>query len=189
MSGHVQEELAAFYDGQLHGAQQRRVFAHLETCAECRAELAQIERLGALLKSSSIPETRLPPERFAAQVRLRLQLLETPARRRHHWVIPALLVGAWAFVQAIVLMSSGLLILGSLGVGKQAGLTWLLPTGGLNLGQILQAAEQGMHGLLPLFSLLTSTLLSVLIPLALFGAIGILFWAWWFGWRRYNMGK
>lgn len=186
MNGHVRQELEAYHDGQLHGAQQRRVAAHLETCTECCAALAQLERLSTLLQEAPAPETWLTPERFTAQVRLRLQPREAPARHRHHWVIPALLVGAWAFLEAVWVVSSGLLVALTLGLGEQLGVTWLQSTGGFNPWQLPQAVGQGWHGALPLFSFLASSLLSALMPLALLGGISILFWGWWVAWRPHE---
>lgn len=183
---HVLQELEAYYDGQLHGAQQKRIAAHLEICTECRAKLARLERLSALLGEVPVPKGQLTPERFTAQVRLQLQPREAPARRRHHWVIPALLVGAWAFLEAVWVVSSGLLIALTLGLGKRLGVTWLQSTGGLNPWQLPQAVEQGWHGALPLFSFLASSLLSALMPLALLGGISILFWGWWAAWRPHE---
>lgn len=186
MNGHVRYELESYHDGQLHGAQQKRIAAHLETCAECRAELTRLERLRVLLQEIPIPETRLAPERFTAQVRLQLQPREAPERRRHHWAIPALLVGAWSFMEAVWLVSSGLMVALAMGLSKQPGMTWLDPAGGHSLWQMLETGVQGWHGVLALSTFLASTLLSALLPLVLLGGISILFWGWWLTWRPHT---
>jgi len=181
---HVLQELEAYYDGQLHGAQQKRIAAHLEICTECRAKLARLERLSALLGEVPVPKGQLTPERFTAQVRLQLPPREAPGRHRDHWAIPALLVGAWTFIEAVSLVSSGLILALTLGLGEQLGATWLNPARGS--WQTLQSLELGWRGALPLFSFLTSALWTALVPLALLGGICILFWGWWVTWRPHS---
>ncbi|MBN1920311.1 MAG: zf-HC2 domain-containing protein [Anaerolineae bacterium] len=187
MSEHVQRELEAYYDGQLHGTQQKRVATHLETCAECCAELTRLERLSALLQEAPVPAARLAPERFTTQVRLQLQPRDVPERRRHHWAIPALLVGAWSFMEAVWLVSRGLMVALALGLGERPEMAWFNPNRGTSLWQLLQGMESGWQGALSLFSFLSSTLLSTLLPLVLLGSISILFWGWWLAWRPHEI--
>lgn len=187
MNGHIVEQLDAYTDGELTDAQRRRVAAHLKMCAECRAALAQQEQLRMLLHSALVPEPRLTPERFTAQVRLRLAPREAPAQRRRGWAIPGLLVGAWAFIEAVWLVSSGVMAAAALGLGEALGLPGLLPAGGPNLWQVLQGIEVGAQGALALFSFLAAALLSALLPLALLGGMAILFWTWWFAWRPHSV--
>ena len=73
MNGHVTPWLATYHDGELKGRRLRQVEAHLAECATCRAELNELQCLSALLHESPVAEDLLPPERFVAQVGLRLE--------------------------------------------------------------------------------------------------------------------
>lgn len=187
MNGHVVMQLEAYYDGELTGPQRRRVMLHLETCAECRAALAQLEQLGGLLRSVAVPPTRLTPERFAAQVRLQLQPREASAPHRRRWAVPVLLVGAWSFFEAVWLVSGGLMATAAWGLDEALGLPGLFPAGGVNFWHLLESLEMGRHGMLPLFSFVVSVLWSALLPLVLLGGVAILFWTWWFAQRPGSM--
>ena len=98
----------------------RQVEAHLARCATCRAELEELRALAALLQESPAAESLTPPERFVAQVGLRLpRRPERPAWQRAletGWQLAPLgLLGAWAFVQAVFVVSS--VVLGALRMG------------------------------------------------------------------------
>lgn len=121
MDEHVHAWLEAYHDGELRGHHLQQVEQHLASCVECRAELEQLSTLSVLLKESPAPRTLMPAERFVAQVGLRLPRRQEGAGRqrafRASWqVIPLILFGAWAFVQALFIMV-GLLLIGlSLGL-------------------------------------------------------------------------
>jgi hypothetical protein len=71
----------------------------------CQAELEELRKLSALLQESPAPETLTQPERFVAQVALRLPRRPTqPAWKRTleaGWrLAPVGLLGVWAFVEA-----------------------------------------------------------------------------------------
>jgi anti-sigma factor RsiW len=72
----VRERLSAWLDGELTAEERREVAAHLEGCAECRRELAALERLDAALGSLEAPT----PARLADRVLDRVQ-----PRRRYWW--------------------------------------------------------------------------------------------------------
>jgi anti-sigma factor RsiW len=115
MNEHVTHWLAAYHDGELRGRRLRQVEDHLAECAACRAELDELQCLSALLRESPAAEGLLSPERFAAQVGLRLPRRPTkPAWQRTletGWrLAPAGLIGAWAFVQAVFIVASVTLI-------------------------------------------------------------------------------
>jgi hypothetical protein len=63
-SPHVRfrRELSAFIDGQLDAGERARVQRHLETCAACRAELAELQSTVRLLR---LVPTVAPPRSFA----------------------------------------------------------------------------------------------------------------------------
>ena len=115
MSEHVMDWLAAYHDGELHGARLLQVERHLETCPNCRAELETFQALSALLQEHPAMPRRTSPERFVAQVRLRAQPRVGGAAQRRTpsagWlIIPLGLLGLWAFTQAILLVSQLVLI-------------------------------------------------------------------------------
>lgn len=112
---HVLEWLQAYHDGELQGRQLQRVEAHLAHCESCRAELKALQAFSALLQANP-PATHLTrPDRFVAQVGLRLpprstqtalqRALETAWR-----LVPVGLFGAWAFVQAAFVVVTGILL-------------------------------------------------------------------------------
>jgi anti-sigma factor RsiW len=114
MTSHVLEWLAAYHDGELTPNRQRLVEEHLQDCPTCRAELDAIEGLSSLLKADLVPQ-QTPPQRFAAQVQLRLSRI-TPLPRRSadqlpRWVLgaPFALIVVWAFLQAALWVTSFIL--------------------------------------------------------------------------------
>lgn len=128
MDEHVQVWLEAYHDGELRGRRLRQVEDHLARCAECRSEMERLSVLSALLQENPVPTTLTPPDRFVAQVGLRLPRQQEGAGQqrvlRAGWqVIPLALFGGWVFVQALFIMV-GLLLIGlSLGLGDIVGQT------------------------------------------------------------------
>ncbi|MFH2202085.1 MAG: zf-HC2 domain-containing protein [Elusimicrobiota bacterium] len=55
---HVQDELSAYIDDALSERERRRVDAHMEKCAECRAELADLRKVSTMV--AALPEHELP---------------------------------------------------------------------------------------------------------------------------------
>lgn len=194
MNQHVTNWLEAYHDGELHGLRLRQVEAHLAQCPACRAELEQLQALSALLQESPAAERLTAPDRFMAQVRLRLaRRPEQPAGRRAletGWrLIPAGLLGAWAFAQAVFVMAGVVLIVLNLSHGAAAG---LLPTrGGSWLMEVLRWTGVHLTGTerIVLQSLSTLGWLAML-EFALLITIGLLFWSWLASWwvRRRQSG-
>ena len=60
---HPRDQLSAYLDGALTPAERTAVGAHLETCADCRARLAELRGVAVLLASlpESVPSRRLTP--------------------------------------------------------------------------------------------------------------------------------
>jgi anti-sigma factor RsiW len=115
MNGHVTHWLAAYHDGELHGRRLQQIEEHLAECAACRAELKELQCLSSLLQESAAAEGFMPVERFVAQVGLQLPRRPTkPAWQRTletGWrLAPVGLFGAWAFVQAVFVVASVVLI-------------------------------------------------------------------------------
>jgi predicted anti-sigma-YlaC factor YlaD len=109
MSKHITEWLNAYLDGELRGSLLQQVEAHLDECEVCRAELESLERLSGLLHEVPTPEFT-SPERFAAQVSLRLPHEQKTIYRKKllevgWWMIPVGLLATWVFFSASFLMS------------------------------------------------------------------------------------
>lgn len=72
-------ELQAFHDSELDATRSAQIAAHCRQCASCRAELADLERVGDILAAAAVPEMprtiwhRVKPERKQAS-RLRPSL-------------------------------------------------------------------------------------------------------------------
>ncbi len=120
MSEHVTEMLNAYLDGELRGDRLHRVAAHLAECDACLAELASLQDLSGLLQELPIPAFT-PPERFAAQVSLRLP----PQKRAGSgskflewawWMIPVGVLAAWVFMSTSFLVKDVLSAANSLGL-------------------------------------------------------------------------
>jgi hypothetical protein len=189
MNNHKTAWLGAYHDGELQGARLRQVEAHLSCCEECRAELEELRKLSALLQESPAPETLTQPERFVAQVALRLPRRPTqPAWKRTleaGWQLaPVGLLGAWAFVEAAFIAAWVVLLGLRAGVGGElvAGLlpavereTW---TGSaLNyLGADL--SETSWTVLRWVGALGWTTILHAAILIG----IGLLYWSWLASW-------
>ena len=125
MTRHVIEWLGAYQDGELSQARCQLVEAHLEDCAACRAELEALRGLSALVRQEPAPSPSLSRERFAAQVGLRLPRSSAqpgwrPALRLGWQALPALLVGGWAFVQALGIVAGLVMLALWVGLGGQS---------------------------------------------------------------------
>jgi anti-sigma factor RsiW len=115
MSQHILEWLPAYHDGELSTGRRQQVEKHLQTCPDCRAELQAIAELSALLKVEHGPQ-QTSPERFAAQVQLRMPHSSPHEIRRDRqaqprWVLgaPLALLLGWAFLQAALLLAAFIL--------------------------------------------------------------------------------
>lgn len=120
MSTHVTEWLNAYQDGELHGSRLEHVEAHLAECDLCQAELESLDGLSSLLHQVPAPEFR-SPERFAAQVSLRLPHTQVHVSRKQileigWWMIPVGLLGVWVFIATSNILSGVLYEANSLGL-------------------------------------------------------------------------
>ena len=192
MTEHVTTWLGAYHDGELQGRRLRQVEAHLAQCAACRAELQSLQALGTLLQESPASEGLTPPERFVAQVGLRLpRRPERPAWQRAleiGWQLTPLgLLGAWAFVQAVFVVAGVMLVALRMGLGGEM-VAGLLPVSqqGLPLSEIssLSVASLGDIGRIMLRVLGNGGPLGwgVTLNLASLAVIGLLYWSWLASW-------
>lgn len=81
--------LEAWHDGELSGADAARVEAHVQTCAACKAELAQLQRSSSWLSGARLPA-------MSAEARRRLHAAAQPVRERGILRLAEWLTGAAA---------------------------------------------------------------------------------------------
>jgi predicted anti-sigma-YlaC factor YlaD len=120
MSEHVTEWLNAYLDGELHGNRLHQVEEHLAECETCQAEYESLQGLSGLLHEVPAPEFT-SPEKFAAQVNLRLphRQTATPENRiieAGWWMIPIGLLATWVFIGTAFFMSDILSAANNLGL-------------------------------------------------------------------------
>ncbi len=189
MSEHGQEWLNAYLDGELRGWRLERVEDHLAGCPACRAELEALRRLSHMIQQVSLPQSLPSAERFTAQVMLRLprQPIRTnqgSMREMAWWLAPATLLAAWAFVQAVFWLSTGIWTAGEVGLlGEKA--AWLAPeaqgagvlTGALQwLGMMPGGSMQQIAGLSEGIGW------NLLLQLILEGGLALLYLGWLVTW-------
>jgi predicted anti-sigma-YlaC factor YlaD len=151
MNGHVTEWLGAYVDGELSGIRLRRVESHLRQCSACQREVESLRALSALLKESWAAERRTSPERFVAQVGLRLPRRQQrpPAQRALEvgWkLVPAGLLFSLAFVHSVFVVVRAIQSALWMGLGREVS-ALLLPesSGGLPVPE-LSALSQASVG-------------------------------------------
>jgi len=199
MSEHVFEWLGAYHDGELRGRRLAQVETHLAGCAVCRAELGQLQALSGLLQSVPRPACALPPERFVAQVGLRLPRRPAqPAWQRlleRGWqMVPLGLLGTWAVAQAVFIVAGAALLAWQMGLGESLTAGWLpawqsgpglaetLRLSSANLGEVEALARR-------LFSQGGLLGWGVVLYLALLFVVGVLYWSWLASWWAYQQHR
>ena len=192
MNNHATRWLGAYVDGELEGLRLRRVEAHLKECSECQGELQALTQLRGLLQESPAMEVIIPPERFVAQVGLRLpRRQEQPPTRRAFelgWrLVPVGLLFVLVFVQAVFIVAGVVQVALWLGVGgdfaaylssSATGGPLLPDVSGLSQANLADAAWM-VWGLVQ-----TGGGLALLpaLYLCLVGAVGLLYWSWLASW-------
>ncbi len=191
MTEHVTSMLDRTYDGELGARERARVERHLAACATCRAALEELEELSALLHESVPAPTLTPPDRFVAQVRLRLAPRQPLTE--HRWVkigglaFPVALVGAWIVVQVTWLFVAAALVAVELGWGAGLGLQ---PTGGTGLLALLSGGWRGgLDLVLDLVRLEALVRWLALVPVQTMLAIAALYGLWLVGVRRWKASR
>ncbi len=192
MTEHVKAWLGAYHDGELQECRSWQVEDHLAECATCRGELESLGRLTALLQQSPPVMGVTPPERFVAQVGLRLpRRPEQPPWQRAleiGWrLIPLGLLGAWAFAQTVLIVAG--LVLPVLQMAPGGDLVAGLPPSapphpssselfgllGASLGEAGRIILQLLGNGAPLAWGVTLNLASLIL-------IGLLYWSWLASW-------
>ena len=199
MLEHVNQWLGAYLDGELNGAMQRKVEAHLATCQACQAELEELRSLSKLLKAAAQEKSLAPDARFSAQVALKLPRrqvlpLATSITRIGWWIIPAGILCAWVFLQAVLVVSSLALAAGQAGL-LSGSLSWLANLNGQNL---VTSAVSGLgdgrlghtvSSLLVYVGNGTTLGWNLVVPVVFQAALGLLFMSWLAAWWVRNYSK
>jgi anti-sigma factor RsiW len=197
MDEHVTAWLGAYHDGELHGRRLQQVEAHVAECPACRAELERMRAVSALLQECPAAEDLTPPDRFVAQVGLRLPRRPEQTRWQRAlevgWqLVPVGLIGAYAFVQAVLIVSCLVLIALQVGLGGEAAATWLSHSrwermqasasrGLIDMGwaQVLNGLGAETDGVLPVALRLLGTVgWSIYLNVIVLVAIGLLYLSW-----------
>ncbi len=190
MNKHITTWLQAYHDGELHGRRLRQVEQHLAQCAACRVELKTLQGLSALLQKSRAAKPLTPSEQFVAQVGLKLpRHQKQPAWQgalRIGWLmIPLGLLGVWAFVQAVFIVSGMILNILQLGL-EDAAAPLLIPQQSIWSNNIFNLSEvslssafitmlQWVQGGGPLGW-------GLILSYGLLVVIGLLYWSWLASW-------
>jgi anti-sigma factor RsiW len=101
---HIEHLLGAYHDGELPGRMRKHVEVHLDTCAQCRAALLDLEALSRMLALYRVPDPANSAQQFQRQVMLRLSRRGPAAPAVSGWlyVIPlalsCVLVGLLALI-------------------------------------------------------------------------------------------
>jgi len=97
MSGHLNEQLSAYLDGELEGADRAAAESHLAECAECRADLEGLTRVA---KRAASLDDRPPEHDLWAGIQSRIATPSTSdvvpigSRRRVAFTMPQLVAAA-----------------------------------------------------------------------------------------------
>ncbi len=150
---HVTHWLEAYHDGALSSAQCARVAAHLATCAACQAELQSLQSLSTLLHAAPPAAPTLSPDRFVAQVGLRLPRRPAPSMAQRAFetvwrLFPVGVLSAWTFLQALFIVGT-LVMVGRWIFGWAPDLPGA-PTAALWSHEFLNFSGTGLRDLLPL---------------------------------------
>ena len=190
MTEHVAALLGAYCDGEMSGHRVREVQAHLAECQRCRAELAEVRSLSLLLRESAGAPTRTPPERFVAQVTLRLPSRAPMARKRQAlelgwWLVPLVLLCAWSFLQAVLIVSDLALLALSMGLGGE--MAAKLPLAPRSAGGLAGLTGAGIAdvvaGLPRLLSYVGPRGWVVIVHFIVLVVFALLYWSWLASWQ------
>ena len=120
--------LNAYLDGELHGTRLLEMNRHLASCESCQNELKDLHLVSDLIQAVPAPEF-MTTEQFISNLTLRL-----PRRTLHDlppkpaslawWLIPAGLLAAWFFLQAVFILTGVVFAAETTGMLGQA-VNWL----------------------------------------------------------------
>lgn len=148
MSAHLNEELSAYLDGELHGDALRAVESHLAECGECRGTL---ESLRGLVRRAQALDERPPERDLWAGIASRIgEVAATdvvplaPRRRRFSFSVPQLAAAA----VALMAISAGTAVMFTRGAPTQPGPV-SGPAGGVQAIPVASPADDAMQSYAP----------------------------------------
>lgn len=143
MIDHVTDLLGAYYDGELRGKRLRDTEAHLSSCERCRRELDQLRALSNLLSENPAPSGLSSEDGYVTQVALSLpRTQDEPVSKRAFnlgWrAAPVGILGVWAFLHSLLLVSGVIFLLMQLGFNLEPLTNHIAPpSGSAPLGMLL----------------------------------------------------
>lgn len=188
MSDSMTEWIAAYLDDELSSERRAWVEDHLAVCADCRRELEDLRALSDLLRLGPAPVSRLSDEVFTAQVLRRLPPSQIPFGIRVFQsglrYAPLGLFGLWAFSQAVIIVSSAVLLLMGLFPPVDGALQGLLPGGSVSAQADLLSWFQraGTFFYLPALTHVLSWVDGISLFILMELGVGILFAAMFMAW-------
>jgi hypothetical protein len=199
MNEHVTQLLGAYHDGELRGKQLNEVDKHLAKCKICQDELDHLNALSEMLLTTPSPSNLSSEDTFVTQVVLRMPRKPTEPTVKKVFNLgwqaaPVGILGVWAFVQSLLMVSGILFLLLRLGFDLEP-LTELvtIPAGGINLGMLFgfEGSGVGDLGRTAIETLLSGGPLGwgVTMYLALVLILGLLYASWIASWwvrQRHN---
>jgi predicted anti-sigma-YlaC factor YlaD len=199
MDEHVNQWLGAYLDGELNGEKQGMVKAHLAGCPSCQAELEELQSLSTLLRTVAREDRITPDSRFTAQVALKLprrqvQPLSDTAVRIAWWLVPTGILGAWVFLQAVMVVS-GLTLAAGLASPLSGSLAWVSGLNGQNLATstVLLLVDgrlgQTVRSLILYLGDGTAVGWNFIVPVVFQAALALLFASWLAVWWFRNYSK
>ena len=199
MGEHMNRLLGSYLDGELKGDMLSKFERHLAGCSSCQGALGELKRLSKLLKMSANEKRLTPDARFSAQVALKLTQRQAPpltskAAQIGWWLIPALILSTWVFLQAVLVVSSLAAAAGQAGL-LTGPLAWVSNLTEQNL--VTSAVFNLVDGR---FGLATSAFLdfigegtafglNLIVPVLFQTALGLLFASWLAVWWVLNISQ
>jgi anti-sigma factor RsiW len=184
MNEHAEHWIDAYLDGELTPAGRQQAETHLAGCQECRRLLAQRRSLANLLQEAPGAKRLKSGPQFIAEINLRLPRQQNPPRpslRALHvgwYLVPVTLLTALAFIEAVFVLSTSLLVFPGIKETLANGIA-ILPALPVRLPGLLG----DWLGWMGFFNLFDWNLLTSLAALAI---IGLLYLGWLASWWARN---
>lgn len=199
MREHATHLLGAYVDGELRGSRLRWVESHLQKCVACQKEVDALLALRQVLQESPAMETITSPDRFVAQVGLKLpRRQERPPAQRAldlSWrMVPAGLLLSWSFVQAVFLTVGLVQAAVRLGFGGEVGkLLFPAGTSGISFPEVARLSQASLAEAVQMLTDLVQSgggsAWVLLLYVTFTVVVGLLYWSWlasWWALRRHQ---
>jgi hypothetical protein len=196
---HLEKWIGPYHDGELKGRRLRMVEKHIQACSFCQEELGSFQSLSSIIQDTPGVVEHIGPEAFVSKVLFQLE--RKPERILIHQVLhsgwrlaPAGLLGTWAFLQAVFIVS-GLLSFGlNLTPEGKNFIGWLPSQGDVNSFNFFNLFDLGILNFGGVgFDLLGDSNIigaRILLYLGLMVVGGLLYISWLTSWwviQRYNL--